>query len=386
VAIRDVHYLPGASVCVVGPGVVFITDLAAASAVVTACWDALAAGQDADALVEIIRREVPTGSARVALAGTDGPAVRVLLGGAGAHAIVAPRGAPPIELQAPASSWFDEQYPDVGGVRLTVQPLGTEAQAASDIDGLLPMRVGVALASTAVLGAVDILRTPATADVNYRPQHGTHANEPVRPPMDPALAQPPPADNQEPDAARWLAPEAFGVGPDDGAGQSGELFVPIVEPTGVAPTVLAVSCPDGHLGPPYDELCRICGAPIPPQGPFSAPRPRLGTLELSSGVTIPLDRDVVLGRAPSAGAATPEENVQLVRVPSPNNDISRNHVRVSLEGWHVLVADLGSTNGTVVTVPGEEPVQLRPHDAITITAGTVVALADEIEMRYDPRG
>ena len=56
-------------------------------------------------------------------------------------------------------------------------------------------------------------------------------------------------------------------------------------------------------------------------------------------------------------------------MPSPNNDISRSHVRFGIDGWLVQVTDLGSTNGTLVTVPGQQPVRLRPHDPFTILAG-----------------
>ena len=35
-------------------------------------------------------------------------------------------------------------------------------------------------------------------------------------------------------------------------------------------------------------------------------------------------------------------------MPSPERDVSRNHVEVILEGWHVLIRDLGTTNGTTV--------------------------------------
>jgi hypothetical protein len=53
----------------------------------------------------------------------------------------------------------------------------------------------------------------------------------------------------------------------------------------------------------------------------------------------------------------------------------------------VLVTDLGSTNGTTLRAPGaDEPVQLRPHDAVPMVPGTVLALAEEVEIRFDPGG
>jgi hypothetical protein len=58
---------------------------------------------------------------------------------------------------------------------------------------------------------------------------------------------------------------------------------------------------------------------------------------------------------------------------------------VVLEGWHVMVRDLGSTNGTTVTLPGYEPARLRPTDQPVLEPGTVVTLADEITMTFEVR-
>ena len=109
----------------------------------------------------------------------------------------------------------------------------------------------------------------------------------------------------------------------------------------------------------------------------------LGVLNISTGAMVPLDRDVVLGRAPSANDVEPQTRPHLVQLASPDNDISRNHVRVSLEGWHVLVTDLGSTNGTVVTLPASRRCACAPHDAFTIVPGTIVNLADEVNVRFE---
>jgi hypothetical protein len=150
------------------------------------------------------------------------------------------------------------------------------------------------------------------------------------------------------------------------------------------PLVLAVLCPAGHTSPPHAGACRVCERPIPPQQPFQTPRPPLGTLRLSTGDVVTLDRGVLLGRSPKLNADLPAgERPHLVRVPSPENDISRNHVEVVLEGWHVLVRDLGSTNGTTVALPGQPPVRLRPGDSQVVEPGTAVSLADEVTLTYE---
>lgn len=152
-------------------------------------------------------------------------------------------------------------------------------------------------------------------------------------------------------------------------------------PTG--PTVPAVVCPFRHLSPPYSSHCRVCGSPIAAQEPIVTARPPLGLLRLSTGDIVPLDRGVILGRNPRAGDERDPGRPHVVRLASPTKDISRSHVEVRLDEWHVLVTDLGSTNGTTVTVPGQAPVRLRPHEPMPVEANTEVNLADEVVFRFE---
>ena len=153
-------------------------------------------------------------------------------------------------------------------------------------------------------------------------------------------------------------------------------------PETVSVTVPAVACPYGHLGPTYEPYCRICGTAIEDTRPFLAVRPPLGLIRLSTGDVITLDRGVVMGRDPGptqGDAARPH----LIRLPSPDNDVSRTHVEVSLQDWHVLVVDLASTNGTTVTNPGQAPIRLRAHEPMPLEPNAEVNLADEIVFRYE---
>ncbi len=153
------------------------------------------------------------------------------------------------------------------------------------------------------------------------------------------------------------------------------------------PVVLAVLCPAGHPSPPHAGTCRTCGREIPPQQPFQTPRPALGLLRISTGGAVTLDRGVLLGRAPRVNEELPpSQRPHLLRVGGADRDISRNHAEVVLEGWHVLVRDLGSTNGTTVTLPGQEPVRLRPTEDHGIEPGAVITLADEVSLTYEVEG
>jgi hypothetical protein len=150
------------------------------------------------------------------------------------------------------------------------------------------------------------------------------------------------------------------------------------------PQVLAVLCPAGHASPPHSGTCRQCGREVPPQQPFQTARPPLGVLRLPTGDVVTLDRGVLLGRSPKVNAELDAAaRPHLVKVPSPQNDISRNHVEIVLEGWHVLIRDLGSTNGTTVTLPGQPPVRLRPSDQQVLEPGTVITLADEVAITFE---
>jgi hypothetical protein len=149
------------------------------------------------------------------------------------------------------------------------------------------------------------------------------------------------------------------------------------------PTVLAARCADGHLSPANAGTCRVCHASMPAQEPFTVQRPLLGTLRFSTGDVVSLDKGVVMGRAPQSPLGEGRERPHVMQLASPENDISRTHLEVSLDGWHVYVEDMGSTNGTAITLPGQTPQQLRAHDAQLIEPGTVVTLADEVSFTFE---
>lgn len=150
------------------------------------------------------------------------------------------------------------------------------------------------------------------------------------------------------------------------------------------PSVLAVLCPQGHVGPPHLASCRRCGLEIPPQEPYHTARPALGVLKLSTGDLVTLDRGVLLGRSPRPSDTTPPMlRPHVLKVPSPERDISRNHAEIVLEGWHVLIRDLDSTNGTTITLPGGQPTRLRPNDQQVVEPGTIITLADEVDIVYE---
>lgn len=157
---------------------------------------------------------------------------------------------------------------------------------------------------------------------------------------------------------------------------------------GLPPVVMVVAarCLEGHLSPAYAGVCRVCGAPIMAQQPVEIPRPTLGQLRLSTGGVVSLDRPLILGRNPRIPVGYTGEQPNLVRLSDPEKDVSGQHLEVSLDYWNVVVRDLGSTNGTEVTLPGEMPVALRANDPVIIEPGTQVVLAGRVSFVFEVLG
>jgi hypothetical protein len=150
------------------------------------------------------------------------------------------------------------------------------------------------------------------------------------------------------------------------------------------PLVQAAICLSGHPNPPYAERCALCGAPVPPQSTQLVPRPILGILRSPDGASTPIDRPILVGRAPVQRDDLTEVP-ELMRVPSPGQDISRTHLMVSPDEWEILLTDLHSTNGTVIVRPGPgvDRLRLQPGEPMAVAVGTVVELGDGVAVLVD---
>ena len=96
------------------------------------------------------------------------------------------------------------------------------------------------------------------------------------------------------------------------------------------------------------------------------------SLSVSTGAEVPLDRPVLIGRAPESARFSAGVQPRLVTVPSPEQDISRTHVEVRAEGSSAVVTDLNSTNGTTVNDTPVQKWQLQDGDVIRIGHSSMV--------------
>ena len=148
------------------------------------------------------------------------------------------------------------------------------------------------------------------------------------------------------------------------------------------PMVLARVCGQGHANPPTHAQCAACGQPLPSDA-VQVSRPRLGRMRVSSGELVDLDQSLVIGRQPSVSRVQGGEMPRLVQVASPGGDISRSHVEVRLEGWHVMLCDLKATNGTVLVREGQQPRRLAQNEMAILLDGDIADLGDGISLRFE---
>ena len=148
------------------------------------------------------------------------------------------------------------------------------------------------------------------------------------------------------------------------------------------PRVLARVCGQGHANPPTHAQCAVCGLPLLSDA-VQVARPRLGRMRVSTGELVDLDQSLVIGRQPSVSRVQGGVMPRLVQVASPSGDISRSHVEVRLEGWHVMLCDLKATNGTVLVREGQPPRRLAQNEMAILLDGDIAEIGDDISLRFE---
>ncbi|MGF9647483.1 hypothetical protein AAIH32_05890 [Pseudarthrobacter oxydans] len=156
----------------------------------------------------------------------------------------------------------------------------------------------------------------------------------------------------------------------------------VSDASAAGPLVLARVCPQDHANPPTSAHCATCGAALLPDA-VQVARPRLGRMRISTGELVDLDQSLVIGRQPSVSRVQGGVMPRLVQVASPGGDISRSHVEVRLEGWHVMLCDLKATNGTVLVREGQAPRRLAQNEMAILLDGDIAELGDNISLRFE---
>lgn len=199
---------------------------------------------------------------------------------------------------------------------------------------------------------------PPAASIAEAPPAAAPAPDPFHPGMESLRPPPPTDDGLEPEPPIAATTSANG---------------------GLVETAM---CVRGHANPPRSAACFVCGSPIGTDPDWALiEQPVVGRLVFPQGHTVPVDRQIHLGRL-----AVEDETVLAVTINHDN--VSRSHAEIRVEGWAVLLTDLDSRNGTWIC-PKEDPAPVRldagvphylEHDTIVLLGGPDVSFIYEIEM------
>ena len=155
------------------------------------------------------------------------------------------------------------------------------------------------------------------------------------------------------------------------------------------------TAPARPQGSPLAPPTRQRPVAAPPQGaPRSAPRPASAThaagpstngahtgLLLDTGQSIPVDRTIVLGRAPSP--VSPGD------VPIPVDDqtrsLSRTHVRITPTASGISIVDMNSANGTRARTPNGRTHTLVPGQPLELPLNSQLLLGERLISVVDLR-
>lgn len=95
-------------------------------------------------------------------------------------------------------------------------------------------------------------------------------------------------------------------------------------------------------------------------------------VQLTDGRVITIERVALVGRNPQSL----RPDVQLVRVDDPGRSVSKTHLQVGVSSGGVWIADRGSTNGTVVTLPDGAQIVCPVDQQVRLRTGATVAFGD----------
>ena len=122
---------------------------------------------------------------------------------------------------------------------------------------------------------------------------------------------------------------------------------------------------------PELERTRPVAQKLDPVEPESEQDSSAAEFELSDGQRVRIERIALVGRNPESDA-----DVQLVRVADPTLSVSKTHLQIGVERAGVWVADRGSTNGTMVTLPDGGQVVCGPDRQVRIRLGSTIVFGD----------
>ncbi|RBY83130.1 FHA domain-containing protein [Blastococcus sp. TF02A-26] len=155
------------------------------------------------------------------------------------------------------------------------------------------------------------------------------------------------------------------------------------------PRVAGILCKNGHLNDPRVLFCAQCGIRTTQQTavPVEGVRPPLGLLVFDDGATVSLDADYLLGREPETDPRVRGAGYRPLLVVDHTGGVSRHHAEIRLEGWDVVLTDIGSANGTLFARRGDLAwTSLIPGQPVQLLPGTTVRMGGRQFTFESPHG
>jgi hypothetical protein len=351
-----------------------------------------------------IERRLPGGSVGVTLAGSgslelpiEAGVVRAAAFASGAAvsrpaASPAPRAAPVVAAPAPAPVVEPVPVPEAAA---PAAPAAATAAVPEFVDippdATIPLAEFIAMeeararatdeADGTRVSEETVISLPDAAEGAAGADPATPAAEPATPTIDAPPSGQPDAEAASGDGYDYLFGETVFHSVQDAAVRTEEPSdeeAPAAEP--------AASQPDegDHDGSTVlaSSITRS-GRTRRPRGKAAAPAAPAIAVVLPNGTREVLEEALVLGRSPSVSGVPGGQLPRLVTLTSGDQDISRSHVRIALEGGTVVVTDLHSRNGTVIALPSGETQKLRGGEPTPVMVGTVVDLGGGVELRVE---
>ena len=190
------------------------------------------------------------------------------------------------------------------------------------------------------------------------------------------------ADAEEPPVDTAESAERQGGFGESGTPASSEVVAepPVAEPPAIPEAMSAEGL--AGLGAETDTeatILRLAPANSGPAAPVAF---------LIHGGTVPVEvsRDVVIGRDPDARALTGRPVATVLRVPSPETEISRSHCAVMMTtpgSWALM--DLGSANGTVLRHADGSFQDVTPMVTIALNDGDLIDVGEGTAIEFRVR-
>ena len=381
---------PGRWLAATAPGRLVVVESANPTAeFIGGVWAALTDGTDGQRVLDHITSAGILAAPAFALITWDVSAapvlgkVRVIVRGAAEVSVETTAGQRRLSADG-VSTWLEQLIDGVTGFRVEL-----EDAAPSSSDVALPLETGAAWVSAVHAGvstAPQAVETPvAAAPAAAEPAPA----EPTPHEPEPEAAEPEPAVASEETIADETIAGPSALSNAAAAETSGYIDATQIRPAGEPASAdlgdhdgMTVMSSDIHaMRSEKTDSAKIDPTKIPaPNADAALPGPQQFVLKIDGGPTEPLNDLVLIGRAPSVSKVSGGRIPRLITVGSADQDISRNHVQLAVEGGTVVVTDLHSRNGTMIVLPGRPPQKLRQGEPTSVIVGTVVDLGGGVKI------